>query len=283
MSLAATLCFGLLLDDLLDTGQTTRRHAITSRLDVPDVTILASDHPPFTPGGIRGRGQPHDPASAYYCEAFDALRDAATGRVSIMVTGLGGDELLALRPDEKPAHAVAAGVDSVTWLGQRARAAVDDIDTNQAPPAVLPLPVLMSFALHNPAYLTAGIWPTAPLAEPAVVRFAEQLPVEYRRDKALLRERLRRAGFPHHVVHPARPETFSPLMQLGLRQHGLPLLAAMLRESILIDTGYVHHGRLAAAYHRATIAAQIPSIRCDTITLELGLRSLDGTSERIRA
>lgn len=275
-------CYGLLLDDLLDTGQTTRRNAITSRLNLADVTVLASDHPPFAPGGVRGRYRPHDPASAYYREAFDALREAAD-RVAVMVTGLGGDELLALRPDEEPAHAVAAGIDAVTWLGRRAHVALEDIDTNQAPPAVLPLPVLMSFALHNPAYLSAGIWPTAPLADPALVRFAEQLPVEYRRGKALLRERLRRAGLPHHVTHPTRQETFSPLMQLGMRQHGLSLLAAMLSQSILIDAGYVDHGRLAAAYHRATTTAKVPSILCDTIALELGLRSLTGTSERMRA
>jgi asparagine synthase (glutamine-hydrolysing) len=277
------ICFGLLLDDLLDTGQTARRHAVTSQLSLPDVTVRASDHPPFEPGGIRGRGVPHDPASAYYREAFDALRDAATGQVSIMTTGLGGEELLTLRPDEQPPRAFAADLESVIWLGKRARAALDDINTNQAPPAVLPLPVLMSLALHNPAYLSAGIWPIAPLADPALVRFAEQLPTELRRRKVLLRERLRRGGLPRHVVHPSQQETFSPLMQLGLRQHGLPLLAGMLRESILIDTGYVDRGRLTAAYHHATTTAQIPSTLCDTITLELGLRSLTSADERIRA
>jgi hypothetical protein len=98
---------------------------------------------------------------------------------------------------------------STTVAAHLPRATLDDINTNQAPPAALPLPVLMSLAL--------------------------------------------------------------------------PLLAGMLRESILIDTGYVDRGRLTAAYHHATTTAQIPSTLCDTITLEFGLRSLTSADERIRA
>src|SRR5262249_22793977 len=96
----APTCFGLLLDDLVDVGsrkgQARRRHAVVSMPGLSDVTVQASKYPPFVPGGIRRCGLAHDPSGAFYREAFDALRDAAVGKVDIMITGLGGDELLAL-------------------------------------------------------------------------------------------------------------------------------------------------------------------------------------------
>jgi hypothetical protein len=280
----AITCFGLLLDDLTAVGgeqgqACRRRHAVVSMLGLPDITVQASKHPPFVPSGIRRCGIAHDPGAAFYREAFDALRDAAAGNVDIMMTGLGGDELLALPATETAARAPRTAPNAkqdtnVPWLGQRARAALADINTNLAPVSVLPLPTLMSFALHNPAYLQAGIWPISPLADPRLLRFGEQLPFVWRRDKTLLRERLRCAGLPSYVYRPRCPETFSPLMQLGLRQHGLDLARHMLSESLLIDTGYIDHAQFAATYEAALGAARIPSLLCDTIALELGLRSL---------
>jgi hypothetical protein len=163
---------------------------------------------------------------------------------------------------------------NVSWLGQRARAALAEIDANLAPVPVLPLPALMSFALHNPTYLQAGIWPISPLTDPQLLRFGEQLPLAWRCDKALLRERLRCAGLPSYVCQPDHPETFSPLMQLGLRLYGLDLARHMLDESVLIDAGYVDHSRFATAYEAAVGAPRVPSLLCDTIALELGLHSL---------
>src|SRR5262249_49881769 len=146
-------------------GQARRRHAVVSMLGLSDVTVQASKYPPFVPGGIRRCGLAHDPSGAFYREAFDALRDAAVGKVDIMITGLGGDELLALPATGtavRPAHAARNSNErntNVPWLGQRALAALAEIDTNLAPVPVLALPALMSFALHNPTYLQAGIWP----------------------------------------------------------------------------------------------------------------------------
>jgi asparagine synthase (glutamine-hydrolysing) len=108
-----------------------------------------------------------------------------------------------------------------------------------------------------------------------LVRFGEQLPLPWRRRKRILRESLRRAGLAAEVVDPPLRETFSELMQVGLRQHGLPILKAMLSESVLVDLGYLDHAALAAAYEIAQAAARVPSVLCDALTLEVGLRSLD--------
>lgn len=270
--------FGLIVDGSVGTWQRHRRHLLTAALGLVDTEIPAGAYPPFAPTGVRGRGLPHDPASAYYREAFDALRDAvATAGVSVILTGIGGDEAMAVDPQEPP-DVTSATVDPHSgrpaWLGSTAVGALPDLNVNAAPVPLAPISSLMAFALHNPAYLQAGIWPVAPLASPAVGRFCEQLPVEHRRGKALLRTVLRRAGLPVEVSHPAVPEHFSDLMQTGLRRHGLDLLRGMLRESILVDAGYVDARQLAVAHERACAAGRVPSELCDPIVLEVGLRSL---------
>lgn len=114
----------------------------------------------------------------------------------------------------------------------------------------------------------------SPLADPLLVRFAESLQYPWRRHKRLIRERLRRAGFPPYVVRPAQPENFLALMQDGLRRFGLPRARRMLADSLLIDAGYVDRPMFAEAVRRAEGASLVPDILYDTIAMEIGLRSM---------
>ena len=270
----AVTSFGLVLDGPIGDAQQRRRQDMISRFGLRDTTVRASDHPPFAPSGVRGLMVPHDPTSAYYREAFDALRDAiAIAGTPVICTGLGGDEVCARHPEEYTAG--PAPVELPPWLGPTTCAALANVDVNLAPVAAITLPTLMALGTHNPTYLAAGIWPVSPLAHPALVRFGEQLPLEWRIGKRLLRERLRRAGLAAETADPPQPETFTELMQLGLRRYGLPLLKDMTRESLLVDLGHLDPGALVCAYETAVSAARIPSMLCDAISLEVGLRSLN--------
>ncbi|MFI2347790.1 hypothetical protein ACH492_12235 [Streptomyces sp. NPDC019443] len=102
----------------------------------------------------------------------------------------------------------------------------------------------------------------------------EQLPHEFKRGKALFRERLRRAGLAESVVAPAEPENFLGVMEAGLRSYGLPVLNSMIRESLLVDLGYVDSKALAQAREDAEHAPTVPDLLCDVLALEIGLRSL---------
>jgi asparagine synthase (glutamine-hydrolysing) len=181
---------------------------------------------------------------------------------------MGGDELMALRPseDRSPRRQPPA----VPWLGSRTLAARPEIEVNTAPVSPVPLATLVALAVRNPTYLREGIWPVSPLADPALVRFAESLPVSWRAGTALLKERLRRVGLPPEVVQPRRPENFLALMHSGLRRYGLPLARDMLRGSLLIDNGYVDGGAFSRALHQA----EIPDVLYDTVALEFGIRTL---------
>ncbi|WP_328869022.1 asparagine synthase [Streptomyces sp. NBC_00287] len=264
--------FGLLMGGRIGRLQQARRRALVDRLGLRDTAVPAMQHPPFVLGGVRERRVPHDPAGAFYQEAFDVVRQEVAARgCEVIFTGGGGDEVNA---HHSRTNAVFPAAAPVPWLGEKATEALEQVDENLAPIPVLPVPTLMAFGLHNPAYLKLGIWPVAPLVHPRMVRFMEQLPHEHKRGKAMFRDRLRQAGLPESVAAPTEPENFLAVMEEGLRTYGLPLLDDMLRESLLVDLGYVDPDALARARDQAEHAAVVPDLLCDTLALEAGLRSL---------
>ncbi|GAB3721630.1 asparagine synthase [Amycolatopsis oliviviridis] len=267
--------FGLIVDGAVGAEQNRRRTTIASRIGAVDDILRAHDHAPFCASGIRASGAAHDPHGEFYREAFEALADtAARGGVETMLTGNGGDEIMAPRGDELPPPPPQRLTD-VSWLGPRAREAVGQIDDNLAPSAVLPTPTLMGFAIHHPAYLRSGIWPVTPLTHPSLIRFAEQLPLELRRGKKLFRDFLTRAGLPPLVTHPRRTEHFRDLMQHGLRHNGLRLAEHLLTDGMLLaDQDFIDPDALRRTVQHARRSATVPSVLCDTLVLEIGLRSL---------
>ncbi|MBC9714525.1 asparagine synthase [Streptomyces sp. TRM66268-LWL] len=264
--------FGLLVGGAIGVQQRVRRAALAELCGFRDSAIPALQHPPFVSGGVRAARRPHDPAGAFYQEAFDVLRDqAATRGCEVMFTGSGGDEINA---HHSRTDVQLPDPPSVPWLGRRAVEAITDVNEALAPMSVLPLPTLMGFGMHNPGYLRRGIWPVSPLVDPRIVRFMEQLPHEYKRGKAMFRSRLRRAGLSDSVAAPAEPENFLAVMEAGLRMYGLPELDAMLGDSVLVDLGYVDPKRLAQARQDAKSASVVPDLLCDVLALEVGLRAL---------
>ncbi|WP_240659816.1 asparagine synthase [Streptomyces sp. WAC 01529] len=180
--------FGLLVGGRVGAAQRDRRLALVERCGFRDTAIPALRHPPFVPGGVRALCQPHDPAGAFYQEAFDVLREqAAARRCEVIFTGTGGDEINAHH--SRTETCLPQGP-SVPWLGNRSVEALGDVDEALAPMPLLPLPSLMGFGMHNPGYLRRGIWPVSPLVHPRITRFMEQLPHEHKRRKAMFRTRL---------------------------------------------------------------------------------------------
>lgn len=263
---------GLLMGGRIGQLQRDRRRSLVDHLGLRDTAVPAMQHPPFVPGGVRERRRPHDPAGAFYQEAFDVVRGhVAAHGCELIFTGGGGDEVNA---HHSRTEAGLPPMEPVPWLGDKATAALAQVNENLAPIPVLPVPTLMAFGLHNPAYVRLGIWPVAPLVHPRMIRFMEQLPYEYKRDKRMFRDRLRRTGLPESVAAPTEPENFLAVMESGLRTYGLPLLDEMLTDSLLIDLGYVDADALNRARDHAERTPAVPDLLCDTLALEVGLRSL---------
>ena len=263
--------FGLVMPGHEGIAQMARREAIVEALKLLDTPIHAALHPPF---GAGRRYELHNPASSYYCESFDALAAAARSYgVRTMATGFGGDELMACPAESRPTPTEEVLPD---WLSAKARVAVADIDAELAPPAHLYTPTLMALASHAPGLLAEGIWPIAPLADPALTRFCRQLPEECVIGKRVLRDRLA-LQIPKRVAHRPSPETFRPIMEIGMRRFGLPLLDDYLRRGLLLaDLGMVEPAALQAATRAAQAGTAVDSRLADVLRLEHGLRLVWG-------
>ncbi|WP_168220698.1 asparagine synthase-related protein [Streptomyces sp. RFCAC02] len=199
-----------------------------------DTLVPMADHLPFAPGGPRAGGALVGVEGAY-TEAlgvlYSAWRDAG---VRWVFTGVAGDELLGLRPEERRQIGDPWRVqESGDWLGDAARTALDLVGRDLAPASVLLVSALQGLATHSPGALRHGLWPVNPLAEPALLRFGESLPLEWRRHKRLLRVRMERLGLSQEVTDPPLRENFGPDLETAMAVHGLPLLDSLMDDSAL--------------------------------------------------
>ncbi len=64
-------------------------------------------------------------------------------------------------------------------------------------------------------------------------------------------------------------------MQHGLRHNGLQLAERLLADGMLLaDHGFIDPDALHRTVQHARQSATVPSVLCDTLVLEVGLRSL---------
>ncbi|MFB4195223.1 asparagine synthase-related protein [Streptomyces carpaticus] len=208
-----------------------------------DHIIDCLDSPPLHPDCARVQGQPLSPYEEPLHLPFSRLttlleRDGAR----VVVTGLGGDEMVSLSPHESAATVLANAhiTDKLPWLGPRSRAGLKFADDGIAPPAQVNSMTLLSLETTAPPLLRAGIWPLHPFTSPAMIRLGEELPLYWREFKALQRRQLDSLGLSHDVTHPVERESFVWLVQHALRTYGAPLISGMLRHgSPLFDAGLV--------------------------------------------
>lgn len=241
--------YGLLIGGSPGAQQERRRTELLGKGTFRDVAIRAQDWPPFCADGRRGKGYAFDPGVEPYSEALDAALERVTANeTSVVVTGVGGDELMSLRPWERGQrrrYAETAG--SVQGKRFFTRRTYDTLNSAvgadpDVPATILTGPSLLAAASRTPVFLRNGCWPISPLCTPELMRFCEWLPVDWRRNRRLQRSRLKRAGLSHEWLYPHLQENFAHVMQIGLRHYGVPLLAAMMRDSLLAELDFVDPG-----------------------------------------
>jgi asparagine synthase (glutamine-hydrolysing) len=164
--------------------------------------------------------------------------------------------------------------DPPVWLTHTTLDLLTEVNTGIAPVSAVAVPALMAAAARHPNYLTQGLWPIAPLAQPNVLRLGESLPVEWRAGTTLFARRLARAGFGPALTHPDQPATFTHAMTLAMRTHAPRLLRRMRERSILADLGYLDPTRLPTLDDRTHSRAVVPPLLYDTLAIEAGLRAM---------
>lgn len=216
-----------------------------------DVLIDAMDRLPLDPECVRAKGLPISPYEEALHNPFRLLTAAmADAGAQAVVTGLGGDEMVALTEDER-AHSELIEVPVMPWLGTAAQDALAYGDIGIAPPALVNNMTLLSMETTAPILLRQGIYPMHPFTHPALVDLGEQLPYDWRLLKQLHRRRLARLGLDGDVVLPVHRESFAEVVRAALTSHGVGLLRALLRTgSPLIERRLVDPDQLAAAVTR---------------------------------
>ncbi|MFD0899083.1 asparagine synthase [Actinomadura sediminis] len=233
----------------------------------------------FGPFCARVRGDLVSPYDEPLYQHFDELNAliASMGAHSV-VTGLGGDEMVAIGSDES-AQAAADRTDdsSLSWLGPRARAAIEYVDDAIAPPAMAGGITLLAAETVAPPLLRAGLWPVHPFAHRALIELGDQLPFHWRELKQLQRRHLGTFGLSHDACNPERRESFAELVEESLGVNGLPLLRRILNEgSPLIEAGLLDPDGLkttVAALETEPYHEEPHSKLVEVITLDQAVRA----------
>ncbi|MDS1270721.1 hypothetical protein RIF23_10460 [Lipingzhangella sp. LS1_29] len=208
-----------------------------------------------------------DPLHHPFTQMARAVSEAG---VRAVVTGLGGDEMVALTQDEEPHRGLGETTDTqiLPWVGPRASSVLEFADDGIAPPALVNSMTLLSLETTAPVLLREGLWPIHPFADPDMVRLGEQLPFVWRELKQLQRQRLDALGMSEDVVYPVERESFAEVVEHTLTTHAPKLFDRMLVEgSPLFDAGLVDPDGLRGAVERLTTARY--SAECDAKLLEV--------------
>ncbi|KWX02635.1 asparagine synthase [Carbonactinospora thermoautotrophica] len=217
-----------------------------------DDLVDAMQDAPLHPDCARVRGELISPYEEPLHWPFTRLAGILAGHgVRAVVTGLGGDEMVALSQEEYPHRSMGEITDALPWIGERARQALEYADDAIAPPAVVNSMTLLALETAAPVLLRAGIWPVHPFTDPGMVQLGEWLPMHWRELKQLQRRQLASLGLSTDVTQPVERESFAEVVQHTLTTHAQPLFARMLREgSALFDAGLVDPDGLRQAVTR---------------------------------
>ncbi|MEV5264801.1 hypothetical protein [Streptomyces werraensis] len=238
----------LVHDGEVGAQQMRRRRELLAVTGFDDTVVRAADFPPLDPQS-RPAWRLGPQEETYIAAHSRLLRSWVADGVLWVATGVGGDEMLSLTPAERGSQRQYRPP-VPPWLTERAVEALADGESGIPPAPPVSDSVLRAIACGAPMYLRSGLWPLYPLADHAAWRFGQWLPVEWRRDKRLARERMARAGLSRQVTHPPLRESFHGVLQEAVQRFAPEQVREVMKGSPLLDFGFLDAGELAAAAER---------------------------------
>src|SRR5699024_563390 len=161
--------------------QHRRRAQVRTALPFADAEIRVDGMSalPLSRECVRSTGALISPYEAPIHLAFSEMARAVakTGGRTV-VTGLGGDEMVALTQEERPGDKDSVGAPSspAPWIGAQGRQMIALLNDGIAPPALVNSVTLQTLETTAPVLLREGLWPVHPFTDPGMVKFGEQLP-----------------------------------------------------------------------------------------------------------
>jgi asparagine synthase (glutamine-hydrolysing) len=242
---------------------------------VEDVVVDAMNHVPFSGAEGYAVNGFFNPIIEPYRECLSSALEVADAQV--VLTGIGGDELMGLRSyerEEGSAPAVSSLAESeicTSYLHELLRAG----KSATMPVSVLYEPTLQAAAVRAPVFLDQGTWPVNPLASPDLVRFCEWLPASWRRGRKLHRDRLIRAGLGPQWPYPSLRENFTDVMAAGITTYVLPQIRKLMVNSRLADLSLINPQAVNELSERSSPRELAKTGLYELVSLELALRGLD--------
>jgi asparagine synthase (glutamine-hydrolysing) len=278
--------YGIVHDGTMGTEQRARRDELVERCGLIDHVVLAARHPPLDPESSRISGSRVVPWEEIYFEAVESLLDIASSHgTRVLYAGFGGDELFypnwdevsAERKRELLADLADGRRDGPDWISAPMYDAFQESleARDEAPIGAISDSTLDSVAFGSASYLRKGIWPVHPYCTPELIRFCRSLPFEWRKNRALQRELLRRMGLSERYAYPTEPESFTPLLERGLMRHN-PFIQTLFSDSRMAARGHIDARRFLTRFAEYTSLGSRqyePKDFYATIILELTLRS----------
>ncbi len=281
--------YGIIVPGISGQAQQLRRMELVKNFHLKNIDVSAVDYLPLSLSDKRIPDNQVVPWEEIYWSAFARLFQKASadkGQV-LMLNGLGGDELFSpfwnelsreeqgkylqgmeLRRNERPDYLTSstfeAYVDGAT-------------DVDYAPYSGVPISALEAAATGSANCLSNGVWPVSPFCTPELIWFCRSLPKEWRENRYLQREFLKQAGCSRSVTHPEIKESFSPVLELGLKMSS-GFIDRLFKDSRLHDLGYIKAPLFLkefSEYVKGKQPVYNDVLFYSTVILELTVRSLE--------
>jgi asparagine synthase (glutamine-hydrolysing) len=248
--------FGLIMPGAAGEGQRARRDTSIGLFGWQDHARVAENHAIWSSLEGRFAQERTVPWEELYYDPFEQLlRQAASDGHRILLSGLGGDELLCPYWDEKPdaegEMQLLRGKRTLPSFIAREVAAKGEAlagELNASPLGFAQRSVMASAANSAAQRLRHGIWPAHPLITPEIVRYCHALPAEWRGGRRLMRQALARLGVPQSVSNPAGTENFAAFCEAEMRS--CPVFRDLLQARRLSEMGLVEPSAVEPAFSR---------------------------------
>ena len=246
------LSYGAQFEGEIGIAQTVRRELISGIAGTRDISIPAEYFASYDPNSPRRQSLGVWPEDDSYPELLGALyRLIRAAGVDTIVSGLGGDELYPIFGHESAS--IAEGAQKYPFVTTRC-SELAGIPVRTHPQSSLLASCWQTAAGRSRSLLNAGLWPIYPFFSHELTQFTFNLPLEWRRERALHRRTLSRLLNDSVYETNYLKESFHSVVRTGMDRNREYVLE-LIENASLAKLGLIDKEKLAAAFNQGVPAA----------------------------